>query len=203
MQTRAVAGRTSTLANSLPKRALSSEDFPDFTSPTTTKSNGSLISRSSACNVFSCSAGRCNSEPSLINPARPLSSSPLSCKYRSAIMPAKSVVRRGGGRCRSSAGRFWQWRRFWRKRCFHRDQFRDGYELESLGLELAHYAWHRLDRARMNVVRQNDGSGARIFDDAIANDARAWPSPVQWIDIPKHNFVAEFLVDPFFLPWRD
>src|SRR5205823_15087353 len=71
-----------------PKSAFSSEDFPDFTSPTTTKSNGSVMSRRSDCNVSSCSPERCISEASLIKPARPLSSSPLSCKYRSAIMPA-------------------------------------------------------------------------------------------------------------------
>src|ERR1700736_4180403 len=203
MQTRAVAGRTSTLANSLPKRALSSEDFPDFTSPTTTKSNGSLISRRSACNVSSSSAGRCISEPSLIMQARPLSSSPLSCKYRSAIMPAKSLAWRGGRRCRSCTGGFRRWRRFWRERCLHRDQFRHGHELKSFGLELIQHARHRLNRAGMNVMRQNDGPGARIFDDAITDNVRSWPSPIQRIDIPKHNFVTELLVDPFFLPRCD
>ena len=161
------------------------------------------MSRRSACRVSSSSGGRCISEPSLINPARPLSSSLLSCKYRSAIMPAKSIVWRGGGRCRSCAGRFWRRRRFRRKRCFHRDQFRHGHELKSFGLELGQGGGHRLNCARMNVVRQNDGSGAGIFEDAIANHVRARSSPVQWIDIPKRNFVAEFLVDPFFLSRRD
>ena len=52
-------------------------------------------------------------------------------------------------------------------------------------------------------MRQNDGTGARIFENTITNNVWSWPSPVQWIDIPKHDFVTELLIDPFFLTGRD
>jgi hypothetical protein len=75
-----VAGSTSTFANSWPKSALSSEDFPAFTSPTTTKSSGSRISVSKPCSVSSVAGSRRISEFKRKSFASADSSSVRSCR---------------------------------------------------------------------------------------------------------------------------
>ena len=55
----------------------------------------------------------------------------------------------------------------------------------------------------MNIVRENNRSGARVFHNAIAHRARTGSAPIERIDIPENDFVAELLMDPFFLMRRN
>ena len=222
MQTLSVAGSTSTLANSCPNSALSSDDFPDFTSPTTTKSNGSRISVSRPWTISSVSGGRRSSVASLRRRPSALSTSLRSCRYCSAIM---SVVRRDG-RCwrgrrvcdgaagddlrlrppdwqpsRSRSGGFARRLRRFRRR--QADQFGDGHELEIFRQQLIDRRRHRFDRSAMNVVREHDRTRARVLHDAIGHRCRSRVFPIERIDIPKNDFVTELLGNPFLLARSD
>lgn len=55
----------------------------------------------------------------------------------------------------------------------------------------------------MNVVGEDNRSRASVLDDAVANNTRSGPAPIERIHVPQDDFVTEFLVDPFFLMRRN
>src|ERR1043166_4153149 len=54
----------------------------------------------------------------------------------------------------------------------------------------------------MNVMTQHDRARPGCFDDAIANHGRAGTLPIQRIDVPEYDLVAELIVDPTFFSRR-
>src|SRR4029077_1666281 len=76
-------------------------------------------------------------------------------------------------------------------------------KLNPFGLKLVERAWHRFDRAGVDIVRENDRARARFPNDAARPDSRARPFPVEWINVPEDDAITKFRVDPFFLSRGD
>jgi len=84
----------------------------------------------------------------------------------------------------------------------HGQKLGDGHEFEAFGQKRIKDLGHRLDRGRMDVVRQNYGAGARARDNAACNDTRPRALPIQGINVPQDDFVAEVVIYPYALPFR-
>ena len=55
----------------------------------------------------------------------------------------------------------------------------------------------------MNVVGQHYRTRSRLLENPTADDGRAGPFPVERVNIPKNDFVSEFIVYPSFFPLCD
>lgn len=62
---------------------------------------------------------------------------------------------------------------------------------------------HCFNRARMNVVREDDRSGTRLPNDSIANRSRPRSFPIQRVYIPKNDLITELVVNPLSLARSD
>src|SRR5205823_11125250 len=54
----------------------------------------------------------------------------------------------------------------------------------------------------MDVVRQNNRAGTRARDNAACDDTWSWALPIQRINVPQDDFVAEVAIHPYALPFR-
>ncbi len=106
--------------------------------------------------------------------------------------------RRGGETRRGNGRRPFRTRFLRRHRLSHRDQLGNGDKLEPFGLELVERARHRLDRPRVDIVRENDRAGARFPNDAARHDSRARSFPIERIHVPKDDAITKFRFDPLF-----
>jgi len=52
-------------------------------------------------------------------------------------------------------------------------------------------------------MRQDDRTGVRLFQDPAGDHARSGPLPIERIDIPNDDPIAELIIDPAFLVRRD
>lgn len=55
----------------------------------------------------------------------------------------------------------------------------------------------------MDIMRQDDRARSRFTHDSVRHDRRARPFPIERIDIPQHDLVAELIMDPSLLVRRD
>jgi hypothetical protein len=55
----------------------------------------------------------------------------------------------------------------------------------------------------MNVVRQDNGSGMRLFQDPAGDHAWSGPLPIERVDVPNDDPITEFVMDPTLLIRRD
>src|ERR1700756_313769 len=94
-------------------------------------------------------------------------------------------------------------RDFWPLAAFiHGEQLGESHKFEAFSQKRIKDLGHRFDRGRMDVVRQNNGAGTRAFDDALRDDIRAGSLPIEWINVPQDNFVAELVIHQYALPLR-
>ena len=55
----------------------------------------------------------------------------------------------------------------------------------------------------MNIVREDDRTGPRFFQDSTAHDTRPRPLPIERIHVPDDDAITKIVMDPAFLPRRD
>src|SRR6266567_5227388 len=81
-----------------------------------------------------------------------------------------------------------------------RDQLGDGHELETFRQQGVEHLGHRLNSWCMDVVREDNGTGARFFNDAICDHVYARLFPIERVNIPEHDVVAKLIMHPLSLP---
>ena len=99
-----------------------------------------------------------------------------------------------------------------RLRCFHHfrprtafihgEQLGDSHEFESFCEKRIKNLRHRRNRRRVDVMGQNDRPRPRSRDDALRNDVRARSLPIERINVPQDDFVAEVVIYQYALPFR-
>lgn len=85
----------------------------------------------------------------------------------------------------------------------HFHEFADFYEAEALGEETVEGAGHGVDAGDVDVVDEDDGTGAGLVEDAAAGEGGAFGAPVFGVDAPLDGGVAEFVHDPLLLASGD
>jgi hypothetical protein len=84
----------------------------------------------------------------------------------------------------------------------HGQKLGDSHEFEAFSQKRIKDLGHRFDRRRMDVMRQNNGTGARARDNAARDDTWTRALPIQRINIPQDDFVVEVVIYPYALPFR-
>ena len=84
----------------------------------------------------------------------------------------------------------------------HGQKLGDSHEFEAFSQKGIKDLGHRFDRRRMDVMRQNDRPRPRSRDDALCDDVRTGSLPIEWINVPQDDFVAELVIQQYALPLR-